>query len=105
MHHDVKGECFSTAMYMSPVEILIHIFPNAMIGPIIVFLFKGFIYKEGFIFWICLSVFYFIWSHTGITDSQYMPSVKHHYDHHKYYNCNYGTVLTDTIFGTVHKSS
>lgn len=100
MHHDIKAECFTTAMYMSPLEIIFHIFPDLMIGPIFVHSLNGFIYKESFIIWVCASSFYFIWSHSGEEKSNYMPSVKHHLDHHKYLNCNYGSPLSDGIFGT-----
>jgi len=101
IHHDIEGECFSTAMYMSPLEMVIHIFPDLMIGPIIIHLFDGYIFKESFIIWTCLASFYFVWSHSGVKDSQYMPSVDHHLLHHKFYNCNYGSWLSDSLFGTI----
>ena len=100
LHHTAKAECFTTAMYMSPIEILLHIFPDLMIGPIIFHFYYGYIYKEAFAIWTCLATFYFIWSHSG-ADSQYMPSVQHHWLHHKYYTVNYGTWLTDSLFGTI----
>lgn len=100
-HHLLKAECFTTASYMSPIEIIIHIYPNVILGPIIFNYYNGYILKESFIIWMCLAIFYFVWSHSGVSDLKYMPSVKHHWLHHKYYNVNYGTWLTDGIFRTI----
>lgn len=99
-HHLAKAECFTTAMYMSPLEIILHIYPDLMLGPVILYNYCGYIYKEAFTIWTCLATFYFIWSHSGVTDSLYMPSSKDHWLHHKYYNVNYGSGLLDRIFGT-----
>ena len=100
MHHEVKGECFSTAMYMTSWEIIVHIFPDLMLGPLIWYFFNGFIYKEAFMIWTCLATFYFIWTHSGVMDSPYMPSTLHHWLHHKYPKSNFGSALSDNIFGT-----
>ena len=100
MHHDVKGECFSTAMYMTPMEIALHIFPDLMIGPVIWHWGFGFVHKEAFMIWTCIATFYFIWTHSGVMDSEYMPSTEFHWLHHKYYNVNYGSWISDSIFRT-----
>lgn len=96
VHHEVMGDCFTTAMYMHPIEMMTHIFPDLMIGPTIIHIYKGWIYKEAMVAWMFLSTFYFIYSHSGGT----LVSTKHHWLHHKYYNCNYGSIITDTIFRT-----
>lgn len=100
VHHEVKGECFSTAMYMNPVETLIFIYPNLMLGPVLLHLYLGWLYKESLIIWTVLATFYFIWSHSGVTDSPYMPNVNHHLNHHLRLVGNYGSYFTDTLFGT-----
>lgn len=100
MHHEVKAECFSTAMYMSPLEIIFHIFPDLMLGPTIWVWGFEFIYKEAFIIWTCLATFYFIWTHSGVKDSPYMPSTEFHWLHHKYYTVNYASWISDSIFNT-----
>ncbi|ARF09979.1 fatty acid hydroxylase superfamily [Indivirus ILV1] len=100
-HHLLNAECFTTATYMSPIEIIVHIYPNIILGPVIFNFYFGYIFKEAFFIWSCLANFYFVWSHSGVNDSQYMPSIKHHWLHHKYYNVNYGSWLTDKLFGTI----
>jgi len=101
MHHQVKGECFSTAMYMHPLETVLFIYPNLMLGPFLLYLYQGWVYKESMLIWTCLATFYFIWSHSGVTDSQYMPSTIHHLSHHGRLNCAFGSIITDTLFGTM----
>lgn len=98
VHHEAKGECWSTAMYMHPIEIAIHIYPDLMLGPLLYSkIFE--VSNVAFIAWTIAATFWFVWSHSGQNIS-YMPSVKHHWLHHKYYNCNYGSWITDTLFGT-----
>ena len=100
LHHKAKAECFTTAMYMSPLEVILHIYPDVILGPVIWYLCFGYIYKEAFSLWVITANFYFVWSHSGVMDSQYMPSAKSHWLHHKYYNVNYGSLFSDRLFGT-----
>jgi sterol desaturase/sphingolipid hydroxylase (fatty acid hydroxylase superfamily) len=99
-HHTVKAEDFSTAFYMHPLEIIFFIYPNLMLGPFILYCYLGFLYKESMIIWTGLATFYFIFSHTGV-ESDYLPSTRHHWLHHKYLVGNFGSWLSDTLFGTV----
>jgi sterol desaturase/sphingolipid hydroxylase (fatty acid hydroxylase superfamily) len=99
-HHITRAESFSVAFYMHPVEIVFFIYPNLMLGPIILHWYLGFLYKEAMIIWTIMATFYFIFSHTGI-ESPYLPATKWHWLHHSTPSRgNYGSWLSDTIFGT-----
>jgi sterol desaturase/sphingolipid hydroxylase (fatty acid hydroxylase superfamily) len=103
VHHTTKGSDFSLAFYLHPLETIFFIYPNLMLGPIVLHCYLGFLYKEAMIIWTILATFYFIWSHSGVIDSPYMPDVKSHFSHHKYLNGNYGSWITDSLFGTLIK--
>jgi sterol desaturase/sphingolipid hydroxylase (fatty acid hydroxylase superfamily) len=100
VHHQISGDSFIVAFYMHPLEIVFFIYPNLMLGPILLHWYLGFLYKESMIIWTIVATFYFIWSHSGVMDSPYMPSAKWHYLHHKYQLGNFGSWITDNIFGT-----
>lgn len=100
-HHILRAECFSTSFYMSPLEIIINIYPNLLLGPFLYYYWYGFLLKESLFIWTCLATFYFVWSHTN-AHYTFMPSTLFHWQHHKYYTCNYGSWMTDKLFGTIY---
>ena len=109
LHHDNQAECFTTAFYIHPAELVGFYFIGVMAGPMIVSkLFSDGISLLGMTTWFCAAEFYLFWSHTGYEpankNSQYakwIPSTKFHNDHHKYYNCNFSSYYLDSLFGTL----
>lgn len=104
-HHRNQADCFLTAFDVHPVELTGFYFIGWTIGPYLINtllqnLFRGNMSFLGFNMWLCGSAFFLIWSHTG-QELSYMPSTKIHNLHHKYYNCNYGTIVSDYIFNTL----
>ncbi len=95
-HHKNQAECFTTAFYVHPAELVAFYCIGLIIGPGFISLFWH-ISMTGYNFWLIGATFFLLWSHTGL-DISWMPSTSHHDNHHKYYHCNYGTKLSDWIF-------
>lgn len=97
-HHKNQAECFTTAFYVHPAELVAFYFIGLIIGPFCISFFWN-ISVIGYNMWLLGSTFFLIWSHTGL-NVNYMPDTKFHYLHHKFYTCNYGTAFSDWLFGT-----
>jgi sphinganine C4-monooxygenase len=98
-HHIYHGDCFLTAFYVHGVELIAFYFVGLVIGPLVISNF-WYISFLGYNFWLIGATFFLVWSHTGL-NIPYMPSTTIHFNHHKYYNVNYGTAFSDWIFGTL----
>lgn len=98
-HHRNQADCFITAFDVHFVELTAFYFIGWTIGSYLI----GFVWQMsflGFNMWLFASTFFLVWSHTGL-EYKYMPSTRIHNLHHKYYTCNYGTITTDWLFGTI----
>jgi sterol desaturase/sphingolipid hydroxylase (fatty acid hydroxylase superfamily) len=97
-HHETKTECWITAFYVHPLELVSFYFLGLAGGPLLLSATYGLSYTA-YTLWLCGATFFLSWSHTG-QDLPYMPSTKFHALHHRYYNCNFGSATIDWLFDT-----
>lgn len=113
IHHDNQANCFTTAFYIHVAELVGFYFIGVIGGPVFVsMVINGGISWLGLTIWLCAAEFYLLWSHTGYWENPnihimeklwFLPSTKFHADHHRYYNCNYSSVIMDSLFHTLHQ--
>lgn len=93
LHHQVTSPIAISALYVSPLE---HIFLNVLpvlLIPIVV----GFTLHSIYLWFLLVNLSSVI-SHSGYVQ---IPGVKDHDNHHKFLNCNYGTIgIVDCIHKT-----
>ena len=105
-HHENLAECFTTAFYIHPAEMIGFYFVGVIAGPLLLsYLLTSGISWLGLIVWLSAAEFYLFWSHTGYENPAYpwLPSTKFHADHHRYYACNYSSAWFDGLMGTLRK--
>jgi len=93
VHHEFNYPVGIRAVYTHPID---YIFGNVLPLGITPFLLGTDIYTMS-ILTILGSFKTIVEEHSTHTNN------RHHLNHHKYYNCNYGSILLDTLFGTIKK--
>ena len=93
VHHEFKDPIGLRAAYTHPID---YFYGNLIPLGITPFLLNMDLITISFI--IYLSIYStVVREHSDYSDN------RHHLDHHKYYNCNYGTKWLDKFFGTIKK--
>ena len=91
VHHEFKDPIGLRAAYTHPID---YFFGNLLPLGITPFILNT------DLFTISVITFLSIYSTVVREHSDYSDN-RHHLDHHKYYNCNYGTKRLDKLFGTI----
>ena len=93
VHHEFKEPIGLRAAYTHPID---YFFGNLVPLGITPFLLNMDIYTISFVTY--LSIYStVVREHSDYSDN------RHHLDHHKYFNCNYGAKWLDKFFGTIKK--
>ena len=94
VHHEFKEPIGLRAAYTHPID---YFLGNLLPLGITPFLLNMDIYTISFV------TFLSIYSTVVREHSDYSDN-RHHLDHHKYFNCNYGAIWLDKFFGTIKKT-
>lgn len=90
VHHKYSLPIGMRAAYTHPVD---YFFGNMVPLGIIPFLLGTDFYTISLIMWLSIK-------NTIVNEHSNYNDNDHHLKHHKYYNCNYGTIFYDKLFGT-----